>query len=164
MTQDIPLFWSGSLVARTACILLLAAGLSSPASAAEPLGRLFFSPEERQAFDRRREFKAEEKPETPVPEASAPEIPADPTLTINGIVTRSSGKRTVWINGVARNENENPGGVAIVTNRKSPGEVVVELNDKQSARANVGDTVNRNTGEAGGLLGGGRLRVNSPAR
>ncbi|MEO8410105.1 MAG: hypothetical protein ABI478_06000, partial [Propionivibrio sp.] len=114
-----------------------------------------------QALDQRREFRAEEKPETPAPETSAPEIPADPTLTINGIVTRSSGKRTVWINGVTRNEHENPGGAAIVSSRDSPGQVVVELNDARTARASIGDTVNRNTGESMGLLGSGRISVRS---
>jgi len=127
------------------------AALCPTANADEELGRLFFTPERRHALDRQRQFNIQEKQE----------IPEDPTLTINGVVTRSSGKRTVWINGVAQNDNEKPSGVAIIPNRKAPGKVVVQPNDAPAGNARVGETVNRNTGEATDLLGDGKIRLKS---
>ena len=118
------------------------------AQADSELGRLFFTPERRQALDRQRELNIQE---TQV-------IPEDPTLTINGIVTRSSGKQTTWINGVAQNEND-ASGITITTNRKTPGKVIVQPNDRPPRKANVGDTINRNTGETSDLLGDGQIGI-----
>ena len=133
------------------CALGTLASLCPPAQADEELGRLFFTPERRQILDRQRQLNIQE----------TQEIPADPTLTINGVVTRSGGKRTVWINGVAQNENDKPGGVAVTPNRKEPGKVVVQPGDSTAASAKVGDTVNRNTGLATDLLGGGWISTKS---
>jgi len=126
------------------CTLVAPAG-AQPAPG--ELGRLFFTPERRQTLDRQRQLSIQEK------------VPDDPTLTINGVVTRSSGKHTVWINGVAQNDNE--GGVAVTPRRKAPGRVVVEATNAPTASARVGDTVNRTTGETSDLLGGGRIDIRS---
>ena len=135
------------------CAFTLLTALSPAANADEELGRLFFTPERRQALDRQRQFNIQEKQE----------IPEDPTLTINGVVTRSSGKRTVWINGVAQNDNEKPSGVAIIPNRKAPGKVVVQSGDADARNAKVGETVNRTTGDATGLLGDGQISIRPPS-
>ena len=132
-------------------LLALIAAACPPAQAEDELGRLFFTPERRQALDRQRLFNIHEKQE----------IPEDPTLTINGVVTRSSGKRTVWVNGVAQNDDEKPGGIAVIPNRGAPGKVVVQPNDAPAGSAGVGDTVNRNTGETSDLLGGGQISIKS---
>ena len=135
------------------CAFTLLAALCPTANADEELGRLFFTPERRQALDRQRQFNIQEKQE----------IPEDPTLTINGVVTRSSGKRTVWINGVAQNDNEKPSGVTVIPNRKAPGKLVVQSSDAPAGNARVGGTVNRNTGEATDLLGDGEIKLkNTP--
>ena len=133
---------------RLPCTLLLAVLLAAPASAQE-LGRLFFTRERREILDRQRQFN--------IPERT--EIPEDPTLTINGVVTRSSGKRTVWINGVAQNNGHADSGVAVTPSYGNPGKVVVRPEDGPAARASVGDTVNRTTGEAAKLLGEGRIAI-----
>ena len=138
---------------RQLCALALIGALGAPASAQE-LGRLFFTPERRQNLDRQRQLNIQEKQE----------IPEDPTLTINGIVTRNSGKRTTWINGVAQNENETQSGVSVTPSRKDPGNITVQANDAPSAKARVGDTVNRNTGETTNLLGDGQLSIRPPAQ
>lgn len=132
---------------------LLAAFTPIPAGS-EELGRLFFTPERRQMLDRQRQFNIQERKE----------IPEDPALTINGVVTRSSGKRTVWINGVAQDEKDIGSGAAITPNRANPGKVVVQPEGAPASRANVGDTVNRNTGENTGILGGGKILITPPAR
>ena len=118
----------------------------------EELGRLFFTPERRQILDRQRQFNIQERKE----------IPEDPTLTINGVVTRSSGKRTVWINGVAQDETDIGSGAAVTPNRANPGKVVVQPDGAPSTKASVGDTVNRNTGETADLLGGGAVTPGRP--
>ena len=128
--------------------LLFVSMFTPLAQADDELGRLFFTPERRQALDRQRELNIQE---TLV-------IPEDPTLTINGIVTRSSGKQTTWINGVAQNEND-ASGITITTNRKTPGKVIVQPNDRPPRKANVGDTINRNTGETSDLLGDGQIGI-----
>ena len=121
---------------------------------AQELGRLFFTPERREALDRQRQFK--------VPESL--EVPADPTLTINGVVTRSSGKRTVWINGTAQEDDHTDSGLVVAPSRGNPGQVLVQPEDGPTTRVGVGNTVNRNTGESADLLGGGSIRIQGSRR
>ncbi len=130
--------------------LLILACIPSPAGS-EELGRLFFSPERRQMLDRQRQFNIQERKE----------IPEDPTLTINGVVTRSSGKRTVWINGAAQDDRDVSSGVIASPRAKNPARVVVQGSEAPAAEIGVGGTVNRNTGETADLLGGGRVIIKS---
>jgi hypothetical protein len=69
---------------RSLIVLLLTIAIVPTASAEETLGRLFFTPERRQALDRQRQLNIQD----------SKQVVEDPTLTINGMVTRSSGKRT----------------------------------------------------------------------
>jgi len=134
-------------------LLLAAAALPPAAGAEETLGRLFFTPERRQSLERQRKLN---NPETmPVNE--------DPTLTVNGVVTRSSGKRTSWVNGVPQNENEPPGGTAVVPRARDPGKVLLQTGDLPPANVRVGETLDRNTGESGDLLNEGRIVVKRPS-
>ena len=141
---------STSLRRRLGALALIGA-LAAPAGAqdaAPPLGRLFFTPERRQELDRQRQFKVPDRPE----------LNADPTLTINGVVTRSSGKRTVWINGVA--QNATPDGATVVSPRRDdPAQVVVQPPGAKPVKARVGDSVDRHRGEATDLLGGGSIKI-----
>ena len=115
----------------------------------EELGRLFFTPERRQMLDRQRQLNIQERKE----------VPEDPTLTINGVVTRSSGKRTIWVNGAMLGENDVGSVVAVIPSRSDPGKVIVQADGAPSTKASIGDTVSRNTGETADLLGGGQLTV-----
>jgi hypothetical protein len=144
------------LAALLAALTLLTAFTTNASAqeASDELGRLFFTPERRQTLDRQRQLNIQEKQE----------IPEDPTLTIDGVVTRSSGKRTAWVNGVAQNENEMPSGVKVTPRRKDPGKVVVQASESPAGNARVGGTVNRNTGEATDLLNGGRINIRSTAK
>lgn len=138
-------------MARKACVVgLLGWLLVNPAVVAEEaIGRLFFTPERRQQLDQRREMNTLDKPQ----------IATDSTLTVNGIVTRSSGKRTVWINGNPQQEDETGNDLTVTTQRGNPGRVVVHSGASAAIRARVGETVNRHTGEANDLLNGGQVRV-----
>lgn len=79
---------------RIAAILLVALtgnALAQPA----PLGRLFFTPEQRAALERQRQ------------RSQYPALADDGTpLTLNGQVVRSSGHNTTWINGTPLEERD----------------------------------------------------------
>ena len=141
-------------LARLLMLLALVATPCPPVVAQEAsgeLGRLFFSPERRQHLDRQRQLNIQEKQD----------IPEDPTLTINGVVTRSDGKRTVWVNGTVQNDNEAPSGVVVRPNRNDAGNVTVQNAGTAEAGAKVGGTVNRNTGESTDILNGGKIRIHA---
>jgi len=143
-------------LAAFATLLALAPLLNTPAAAqdtASELGRLFFTPERRQQLDRQRQQHVQDKQD----------VAEEPALTINGVVTRSSGKRTVWVNGHAQNENETTGTVILTPNRKTPGKVSVQTSESAATPAKVGDTINRNTGESIDLLGDGQINIKSRA-
>lgn len=73
------------------CITLASLlGTSFPAASEPPLGRLFMTPEQRAAIDRQRQ------------QAGVDHGPASQpgNLTVNGLVKRSNGKTTTWVNGV----------------------------------------------------------------
>jgi hypothetical protein len=138
-------------------LLALTTLLSTPAASQDTgseLGRLFFTPERRQLLDRQRQQQVQE----------TQDVSEDPALTINGVVTRSSGKRTVWVNGLAQNENDARGEVILTPNRKNPGKVTVQTSASPIAKAKVGDTVNRNTGESIDLLGDGQINIKSSGK
>lgn len=130
---------------------LLVATPRQTAAAEETLGRLFFTPERRQQLDRQRDLNLLDKQR----------IPAEPTLTIDGIVTRSSGKSTAWINGSPQHEYETASGLSVRASRRDPGKVVLRSTDSPVARARVGETVTRGTGESVDLLNGGRISSGS---
>jgi hypothetical protein len=120
--------------------------LAAPA-AAEELGRLFFTPQQRQDLDRRRATnRAEEE---------APQIKEGP-LTLEGHVQRSSGKTTTWINGVPQYDSpagRDPARVTVVPNLGEPG---VSLK--------IGQIYERMSGEVRDNLNGGEIRVGRPPR
>jgi len=111
------------------------------------LGRLFFTPERRQALDRQRLYN--------IPD-SAPAA-EEPVLTLNGIVKRSSGKRTAWINGVAQHDDENLVGVRVVPGQARPADTRLQEVGTRPIPLNVGDSLHRGTNEAVGLLPSGSL-------
>lgn len=138
---------------RVDLLLIMLFALSSPHADAEEtqgvIGRLFFTPEYRQNLEQQRQNNVKE----------IQSAPAEPMLTINGIVTRSSGKRTVWVNGSMQNENGAQSGISITPKRKQPGKVIVRTSDVSSEEVNVGDTINRDTGEATATLGNRAISI-----
>lgn len=82
---------------------------------AQSLGRLFTTPQQRQSLDEIRYDARTARPEpVPDPEPVAatpspqPQEPIVSKLVINGVVKRSGGRSTVWVNG----EQVRPGGVS----------------------------------------------------
>lgn len=64
------------------------------------LGRLFFTPEQRAQLEQNRTRKATANA---TGDATAEDGYSPSVLTVNGIVQKKGGARTVWINGVAQN-------------------------------------------------------------
>ncbi len=137
-------------LARLAAVLAATLGgfVAPPAlHAEESLGRLFFTPEQRQALDRQRQM------EGPGRSASA----ADPTLTVNGVVARSNGKRTVWINGTAHTERELRSGAVVSAPGLGAGKLRVRPEGAPPADLRVGETLDVGSGQTHSPLNEGRI-------
>lgn len=89
--------------ASSAALLLLLVALPAWPEG-EPLGRLFFTPQQRAALDRERLLGFNQRPSGLEGEAS---------YTFDGEVRRSSGKHTRWINGQPQAATTRTPGVAI---------------------------------------------------
>ena len=122
------------------------ASLALTASAwaqSEPLGRLFFTPEKRAALDRQRQLNL-----TQVREAADD----NPVLTVNGLVRRSGGRSTTWVNGAAVDETNAIPGTTVSTGQGA----TVNVGER---KLKVGESLNQTTGEKEDVLGGGQLQI-----
>lgn len=126
---------------------------AEPAAPAEPqLGRLFLTPEWRTALERQRQHNIQQ---TRTLEGE--------TVRLDGVVLRSSGKSTVWINNQPQTENSRDAGVVAAPSQRQPGRVAVSAGGTAPIDLKVGTTLNQATGEKSGGLAGGEIRVR-PAR
>ena len=133
----------GRVIRCAFAALCAAASMALPAPAlADDLGRLFFTPQERQELDRRRASNIADRGEAPAPES---------LVTVNGRVTRSGGKTTTWINGVAQDDTYRS---------RDPAQIGL-----QGRSVKVGETLDRSRGAVTDPLQGGEIRINpAPAR
>lgn len=129
-------------------VLLLLIAASTGIRAAEPLGRLFFTPEQRAILERQRQAGLLE---TPGPEGTA--------LSLDGVVVRSGGRRTVWINGRPQHENETATGVGAAVATGQPGRARLVTGDTEAADLGVGESIDRATRERNGGIAGGRIQI-----
>ncbi len=138
---------------KTAAVLacLLVALLGAPPAAAQELGRLFFTPEQRAALDARRKARVPDKP------AAAPQAES-PVTRINGAVRRSGGKSTVWVNGEAIQEGASDG--AKITGReRGAGRVTLPTGEGAQRDLRVGESLDRGSGEVKDVIGEGEIRI-----
>jgi hypothetical protein len=137
------------LAALSASLLALLA--ATPASHAQELGRLFFTPEQRAALDARRKARVPDKP------AAATVV--SPTTRLDGYVQRSQGPSTVWVNGEGLLETA-PEAPRIGVTRREDGRVSVPVGES-GARVGLrpGETLDRGTGEVRDVIGEGEIRV-----
>jgi len=133
--------------ATFAALLLLCAGQA----AAQELGRLFFTPEQRAALDARR---ASRLPDTP-----APVLAASPTTRIDGYVKRSAGKSTVWVDGQAVPEGTQPEGLRLRRGDDPSRVTVIVGEDGRRVDLRIGQTLDRTTGEVKDPIGNGEVRL-----
>jgi hypothetical protein len=118
----------------------------APATAGEEsFGRLFFTPEERHALDRQRQYAG----------AGNSRIKTAPA--VDGVVVRSSGKRTVWLNGAARHDARTPDGVVVTTRSDDPAAITIAADGDDDAKVRVGARADQADGAD--VLGGGRLDI-----
>jgi hypothetical protein len=120
--------------------------LWNEACVAQELGRLFFTPEQRQALDQRRRARVPDRPSAP--------IVVSPTTRMDGYVQRRGGKSTVFVNGEPIPESD-PSAPRIGTGR-----VTVNVGES-GARAGLkpGEVLDRGTGEVRDVLGEGEIRI-----
>lgn len=131
-----------------ACTLLTA--LEAGAQQPQPLGRLFFTPEQREALDARRRARLPDKPAA---------VAASPTTRVDGHVVRSSGRATLWLDGYPIRDGVQPDGMR-VRRGSDPGRVTIVVGeDRRPFELRVGETLDRGTGEVKDPLGGGEIRV-----
>lgn len=144
------------LAAALAMFLLPRVGIAQQAPATpetrmgpEPLGRLFFTPERRAVLERQRL--------TNVREAEAMD---GVSMSLDGVVVRSSGKSTVWINGRAQNETDHASsGITARLSQGRPGKAVLSIGDDSPQSLKVGDAVNIGTQERQTIIGSGGIKV-----
>lgn len=123
-----------------ACALLLVA---EPVAAAELLGRLFFTPPQRASLDVARSQKsrttlsAEKEEAAPVPEV----------VTYGGMVRRSDGKTTVWINNRAIHDKDAAAGRSMVNQVRPDGGIALQV-------PQTGRSVDLKVGQSVELLSG----------
>ena len=132
----------------------LAAAIIAPAATAEPLGRLFTTPEERAMLERLRHApppvekpvvqQVEVPPAPPVQPPTPP--PPVPSIKVKGAVARSGGEGTAWVivNGVSTlktlNDDLSSQYISVDTRRMRNGEVPIELPDATVIRLKPGQT------------------------
>jgi len=118
-------------ISLTVCCALAAALTSVPAPAQERLGRLFFTPAQRASLDVARSQRARTALATEKPEQEATPVPQ--TITYSGVLRRSDGKTTVWINNQPVHDRESAGAATIVGRVRSDGSVTLQV--PQSGRS-----------------------------
>lgn len=100
----------------------------TPVSAAPAeMGRLFFTPAQRAAMD-----EARRRPQAAVAESQAQEPPQPPPsgyVTLNGIVRRSDGATTIWLNNKQVRGRKSEDGVLVRPSRAgtAPGSVTLQV-------------------------------------
>lgn len=131
--------------------LAFAAVVLGPAPvAAQELGRLFFTPEQRAALDARRAARLPDKP------AAAQE---SPTTRVDGFVSRSSGRSTMWVDGEPLQDGAQPEGLRVQRSRDT-GKLTVTFGEQaRRIEIRVGETLDRSTGDVKGVMGSGEAKV-----
>lgn len=128
--------------------------LASPAAATEPtsgLGRLFMTPAWRTHLERQRQLNLQE---TRTLEGGA--------MRLDGIVVRSSGATTVWVNRQPQTGTTLDTGVTVSSAREQPERATLVTGTEPPAKLKVGETLNRATRETIDGLAGGEIRVHRP--
>lgn len=130
---------------RWLCVLMLGT-VAAPAGAEEAqLGRLFLTPEQRIALDTARRNRIHAQALAAVTVVK-PKPPANRNVIINGVVSRSDGETTIWVNGKPT-DGETPDGVRVAVTRGSTDSIVVREPEK-------GRQVKLKVGQSADLISG----------
>lgn len=129
----------------SAAVLLACGGALAQDSS---IGKLFFTPDRRAALDGQRQFDVQQ----------ARVLEGD-KLSVDGVVKRSTGKSTVWINGVAHHDRTVASEVQPRISDLNPGSIALQAGDGPPASLRVGQSINRTTREQTDGLNGGTVSV-----
>ena len=130
---------------------------SAGAATAQELGRLFFTPEQRQALDARRKARVPDKP--------AAAVVAAPTLRLDGYVKRSAGRSTVWVNGESVPESAQADAPRIGAAPADPRVSVSTGEGGPRVQLKPGEILDRGNGEVRDVTGDGEIKVRrNPAK
>ena len=99
------------------------------------IGRLFYSPDERAMLDQLRQ------------KSSGTTVSATEQITLNGIVRRSSGKTTTWINQLPQHESETPQGIAVRQGQASKPSALLLLPSGRQVNLKAGQTFDTTKGK-----------------
>ena len=129
---------------KLSCLLAaLSVALALPV-AADGLGRLFFTQQQRAYLDRGGVLQADQVPAPTVDlHAQAQAAQAHVTVSIDGYIRRSSGNDAAWLNG----EQVDPGNASngfTVGRMKDWPNVPVQLPNGKQAAPKIGDTIDEN--------------------
>ncbi|MEO8009524.1 MAG: hypothetical protein ABI728_13535 [Betaproteobacteria bacterium] len=111
-----------------------------PAHTAEPLGRLFFTPAQRNALDAGKHVRTSQ-----ISPASAVRVPQE--VTLNGVVTRSDGESTVWVNGRPLDQRPDSGVNATASGSDPAAARVKVRGASNTVRMRVGQRLRPSTGK-----------------
>jgi len=148
MQRKLTLGRQAEFVKRLFAATFLLGVATGQVAAQENLGRLFFTEQQRQDLDRRRQANIREAA-----------VIVESSVTVNGQVSRSSGRSTTWINGVPQESTRQPPDPARVTLPGGEGTPSVNLK--------IGQTLDKVRGEikdpvAGGIVTPSRKRERAP--
>ncbi|MFH2123129.1 MAG: hypothetical protein ABIJ50_06575 [Pseudomonadota bacterium] len=115
-------------------IQILLIWVSCPSQAgAELLGRLFFTPQERQALEQQRWAPAESLSAPDLPQVRVASPDTQPlSITLNGITLHGDGRQLVWLNGIAYSEGELPANVRL-SRFAAKGQVEIDVPEKRKS-------------------------------
>ena len=108
---------------------------TAPPTESHKIGRLFFSPDERAMLDRIRQ------------QSGGSTVSATEQITLNGIVRRSSGKTTTWINQLPQHENQTPQGIAVRQGQASKPSALLQLPSGRQVNLKAGQTFDTTKGK-----------------
>ncbi len=114
------------------------------------LGRLFLTPDKRATLEKQRRFNIRD-----------PRFLESQALSLDGVVRRSDGRSTVWINGHPQHDQQ-PGNGLVVRNTPDPAQVGIAVGDERSASMRVGQTIDRQTRQPRDQLRGGQVSIQRP--
>jgi hypothetical protein len=123
---------------RLSVLLALGAWALAPSTgcADETLGRLFYTPEQRARMDVARQHERSVK----IDEEES--VPQSANILLNGVITRSDGKSTLWINNRIQNETSRAATVG------KGGEVrIVTPDAKRTVPLKVGQSIDLSSGQ-----------------
>jgi hypothetical protein len=155
---------------RIPCKALLAAWLicgsamaAPPAMAAETLGRLFLTPEQRDRLESRRQSKVSE---VVAAQSTAPDAdePVASYLNFQGQIMRSSGVQTIFINGLPYSGRDAPRGTQLGSGKRLGEIVIVPAEGAQAVPLKVGQSLDKNSlAVDDALTRSGSITIDKPA-